>query len=145
VKKEAVAKYYRKHDDFRRYLNSNKKRVAELSRLYRSNKKFFGESVLDLACGGGVLGFVIESKGHNYVGVDINQDMVDSAKRHANDTGSGNRFILADVRSSKLRGDYDTITLLGNAVIHFTVADLARILRNIDRNVHRGTFFEPLA
>lgn len=135
-----IVRYYRKHDDFRRYLVSNRKRVNELSWLYRTNRAFFGQRILDLACGGGALGFVAEPQGHRYLGVDINRDMVDSARQKAKESGSRNRFVLRDVRSQKIAGVYDTITLLGNAVIHFDTADFLEILRNVERNSRVGTF-----
>lgn len=133
--------YYRRHDDFRRYAASNGARVADLTKLYNSSKRYFGHRILDLACGGGVLGFVAEPRGHSYFGVDINPDMVNSARLHAKEMRSRNRFILGDIASVKLGGVFDTITLLGNALIHFNSAEFEDILRNIEGNTHSGTFF----
>lgn len=136
-----ITTYYRKHDDFRRYTAANKERMTELARLYRRSERFIGHRVLDLACGGGVLGFVVEPEGHRYVGVDINPDAVDAARHHADEVGSHNRFVLGDVRSTKLAGTFDTVTLLGNALCHFNTADLVSIMRNVSGNVHSGSYF----
>lgn len=115
--------------------------MADLSRLYRRTRQYFGAAVLDLACGGGVLGFVVESQGHSYVGVDINPDAVHAARRYALEVGSHNRFILGDILSTKLEGVFDTVALLGNALIHLDTSALGRILDNLEPNVHEGTYF----
>lgn len=115
--------------------------MADLSRLYRETRQYFRAAVLDLACGGGVLGFVVEPKGHRYVGVDVNPDAIEAARRDAENAGPHCRFILGDVLLTKLEGVFDTVTLLGNALIHFDTSVFSRILDNIEPNVHRGTYF----
>lgn len=115
--------------------------MTELARLYRKTKRFVGHSVLDLACGGGVLGFVLEGKGHRYVGIDINPDVINAALRHSNELGSSNRFVLGDIRSAKLEGTFDTVMLLGNALCHFNTGDFVSILKSVARNVRAGSYF----
>jgi len=60
-----ITAYYRKHDDFRRYTAASKERIADLSRLYRKTKRYFGRKVLDLACGGGPSGLSSNLKATN--------------------------------------------------------------------------------
>ena len=136
-----ITAYYRKHDDFRRYSATAEERVRSLTNLYRLTKRYFGKSILDLACGGGVLGLVVEPEGHDYVGVDINPDAIGAAKRYAKEVGSHNRFILGDMLNVKLEGTFDTVALLGNALIHFNTASLGKIMDSLDPHVHRGSFF----
>ena len=138
---DQIKEYYRNHDDFNRYLTTSAERVSELSRFYTVWRKFFGHRVLDLACGGGVLGFVIEPRGHTYTGVDINSDMIESGRKHVDETRSRNLLILGDARSAQFHGHFDTVTILGNALIHFTASDLSRTLRNLKTNVHLGASF----
>lgn len=83
----------------------------------------------------------VESHGHSYVGIDINPDAVNAARRHADEAGSHNRFILGDVLSMKLKGTFDTVTLLGNALCHFNTTGFVSILTNIAGNVHAGSYF----
>ena len=97
--------------------------------------------MLDLACGGGVLGFVIEPEGRRYVGIDINPDVITAALRHSREVGSRNKFILGDIRSARLEGTFDTVTLLGNALCHFNTGDFVSILKNIAGNVCAGSYF----
>jgi len=135
-----LQQYYRQHDDFRRYLHTSEKRAKELSDLYRSNRRFFGKRVLDLACGGGILGFLVETKGHEYVGIDANPDVVKSAIGHARRAKSSNRFLLGDIRSAKISGVFDTITLLGNALTHFNIEDFVATISNLSKNVRIGSY-----
>jgi SAM-dependent methyltransferase len=133
-----VKSYYRRHDDYKRYLVANEKRVRELSRLYSENRKFFGKRVLDLACGAGVLGLVLGKHGHEYLGLDKNPDMIDEAEKI---TTNSINFQLGDARSSRVKGKFDTVTLLGNALIHFDTSEFLAILGNISDNLERGGFF----
>jgi len=134
-----VVSIYRKHDNFRRYSIADHKRVNDLNRLYMANKKFFGRRVLDLACGAGVLGFVLSKHGHDYLGIDKNPDMIKLATIVIEESNSEKiRFTLGDIRRSRIRGKFDTVTLLGNAVIHFDTSDLLLILKNVSRNLVSG-------
>lgn len=133
--------YYRRSDDFRRYLMENEDRVRELRALYEANRAFFGHRVLDIGCGGGVLGFLLEPEGHAYVGVDANPDMVEAARAHALNVGSRNEFLLADAREVSLDGTFDTVTHLGNALCHFGTRDFLRVVKNLEGNVGPGTHF----
>ncbi len=136
-----VRSYYRRHDHFKRYSMDNEKRLKELSHLYSSNKRFFGRKVLDLACGAGILGFLTERDGRDYVGIDKNPDMIKEAKKAGNRKSKRTRFLLGDVRAVRIPGKFDTLTLLGNAVIHFDTLELLTILRNVSGNVHEGAHF----
>ena len=109
--------------------------------LFSTNKRYFGRSILDVACGGGVLGFIAEKEGRQYVGVDINPDAIAGARRHAERVRSRNRFVLGDARKVKVAGRFDTITLLGNALCHFNTSEFAEIVDNLRRNVKRGSHF----
>ena len=79
--------YYRDHENYNDYLMKSKERVKSLKNLYNNNKKYFGKKVLDLTCGGGVMGFIVENKGHSYTGMDINPDMIQEAKKYAKEFG----------------------------------------------------------
>jgi SAM-dependent methyltransferase len=136
-----ILEYYRMHDDFRRYLVTDAHRVKELQALFSANKKYFGKRVLDLACGGGVLGFLLEPHGYGYVGVDINPDAIRSAKAHATKIKSRNRFVVGDVRTTSIEGSFDTVALLGNALIHLNAEELRDVLGNVRGNAAEDAYF----
>ena len=139
--KTDIVSYYRKHDASSRYMAGNEARVRQLSRLYKENKRYFGRRVLDLACGGGVLGFVLEPHGHRYTGVDVNPDMIAAANKHVREVGSKNRFILDDVLRMSVSGRFETVCMMGNALCHFSTGDFSQILNRVERRVRPGGNF----
>lgn len=136
-----LVRYYRTAEDYRRYLPSSEERRNALRAFYRRYRPYFGRSVLDLACGGGVLGVVLEGAGPRYVGVDANPDMIREAGRAARASGSRNRFVLGDVTRVSLRGRFDTLVLLGNALGHLGLQEMDELLRRRRSNVHRASTF----
>jgi ubiquinone/menaquinone biosynthesis C-methylase UbiE len=139
--KLSMLKFYRQWDPFRRYTIANEMRVRAFKSLYSRNKRFFGNNILDVGCGGGVLGFVVEDKGHSYTGIDVNPDMVRAARSTANQIGSRCRFILGDARRLMFRDRFDTVTCIGNALSHFTSMEFESILERLNRNLKEGSYF----
>jgi len=109
----------------------HQQRVQKLKRFYQANKTYFGKRVLDLACGGGILGFILEQHHHQYTGIDINKDMIHNARAHAKATHSQNTFILADITKKNIRQRFDTITLIGNSLGHINTHEFFCVLQNI--------------
>ena len=136
-----IQAYYQKHDDYRRYLMSHSERRRDLARFFSENRRFFGHWILDIACGGGILGFLAEEEGRRYVGIDINPDAISAAQDYAQSHGSGCWFVLGDAREVKMTGSFDTVVLLGNSLCHFNTAEFAEILDNLRKNVRRGSYF----
>jgi len=112
-----------------------------LERLFRSNRRYFGKKILDIGCGGGVLGFIVERKGCEYLGIDANPDMIKDARGWARRLNSKNTFILGDATKASIRGTFDTITLLGNGLCHYTTHDFVALLRNLQSAAHQDTYF----
>ena len=137
--RQSIEAYYRRHDYHGRYTIEGRRRASQIRRLLREQRTYFRSAVLDLACGGGILGFLAEREGLRYLGVDINGDMIRSARRNAKERGSRCEFVLGDARTARVEGTFQTVTLLGYAVIHFVPSDLRKILTNIERNVEKGT------
>ncbi len=135
-----MRRYYQTTERVERYAPGDRARERELASLYRSHRRFFGQRVLDLACGGGVLGAVLGRGDHQYVGVDINPEMLARAREAATRRTSTDRFLDGDVSRRAVPGTFDTLTLLGNALSHLTVEEFARLLRRRRRNVHRGSY-----
>lgn len=136
-----MQEYYRRRGFFKKYLITDKKRFEQISNLYNSNKKYFGKTILDIACGGGVLGFLVEKDEKNYLGVDINKDMINSAKKYAEKINSKNKFLLKDVTISKVPGKFDTFTFIGNGLSHLTTHDFLKLLCLIKNNAKKNSYF----
>ncbi len=132
---------YRTGDDYRRYSWDNADRRKSLASLYRAYRRYIGQRVLDLCCGGGVLGRILEPTGRAYLGVDANPDMIREARKAAAEANSKQRFVLGDILKYPIAGRFDTVTLIGNSLAHFTVRDIDDLLRYRRKNVHRGSTF----
>ncbi len=105
--------------------------------MLRHEGRYLGRRVLDLGCGGGALGFLLERPGRVYVGADVNPDAIRLARATAAERGSSCRFILRDATRSVIPGRYDTLALLGNTLGHFTPDQFVRLLENVDRSLSR--------
>jgi SAM-dependent methyltransferase len=132
---------YRTGDDYRRYTWDDSGRRESLASFYDVYQRYLGKRVLDLCCGGGVLGRILEPTGRSYLGVDANPDMIREARKAAKAAGSKQRFVLGDVTGAHIPGQFDTITLIGNSLAHFNVQDLDELLRQRRGNVHSGSTF----
>ena len=119
----------------------NRKRVSEIGKLYRRFHRYFGQRILDIGCGGGVLGSIVASEGHNYTGIDSNPDMIQAAKKTSDEYGLDCRFILGDATRMRVRGKFDTFTSLGNGLCHLSTHDLVSILDNVKDDSRRGSNF----
>ena len=66
IMKTNIKKFYRTSEDFLRYSMKGEKRLKNIKRLYLANKIYFGNNILDIACGGGILGFLVEKDKKRY-------------------------------------------------------------------------------
>ena len=130
-----LVRIYRTGEDYRRYTSDSPERRASLTSFVKHHRRYIGQSVLDLGCGGGVLGVLLAPTGRSYLGVDANPDMMREARK------TGLRFLQADIIRDRIAGRFDTLTLMGNAMAHFTVRDMDGLLRARRPNVHPGSTF----
>jgi SAM-dependent methyltransferase len=136
-----LVKEYRTAEDYRRYGWGNVKRRRMLAKIFRKNRHYFGKKVLDLGCGGGVLGAIIEPTGRYYIGVDGNPDMINLARREAEERGSKQQFLSGNFCKMKISGQFDTLTLIGNTMGHLAIRDMEELLKTRRANVHRESTF----
>ena len=90
------------------------------------------ESVMDLACGTGVLCEILHRSGIRASGMDFSQGMIDIAR-------AGNpeiRYEVADMITFRPREQFQLVTCTGDALNH--IHDLADVKRIFD-NVYAGT------
>ncbi len=136
-----IAAVYRTADDYRRYTWQSADRRRAIRALCSTYGRHVGRSVLDVCCGGGVLGIVLAPTRRRYVGVDSNPDMIRAAREAARDVEGSLEFLLGDAERMRVRGRFDTVTMLGNSLAHFNASQLSRVLKRIHPNVRRGSTF----
>jgi SAM-dependent methyltransferase len=138
---EALRTLYRSEDTYQRYSGRNPVTLKRLRRVFEAERRSFGRTVLDLCCGGGALALTLTGSHRRYTGVDANPDMIREAHRIAVADGSSATFVEGDVRQVKLKGRFDTITLLGNALTHLTTVDLLAVLHNLEGHLKQSAWF----
>ncbi|MEM7261074.1 MAG: bifunctional 2-polyprenyl-6-hydroxyphenol methylase/3-demethylubiquinol 3-O-methyltransferase UbiG [Planctomycetota bacterium] len=93
-----------------------------------------GREILDLGCGGGLLSEAIAERGGRVTGVDQSHPSLETATRHAAESGHANRYVRADVRQLPF-GDrsFDGVLLADVlehvAPAHSCMAEAARVLK----------------
>jgi hypothetical protein len=91
-----ITTYYREHDDFRQYTAASKKRMTDLSRVYKKTGRHFGKNVLDLAWGRSRV--CSRTWRLRIYERDSNPDMIMAARDNTRKNRSSNRFIRRLVR-----------------------------------------------
>ncbi len=130
-----IRRGYRFTNETEDYQMSNETRVSQIGRVYSRNKRYFGRRVLDIGCGGGILGFLVEPHVASYVGIDANSDQIEAARKYARNVDSECKFILGDAETTKIKGKYDTVVILGNLLSYFDTKKLLSMFNGLRHNV----------
>ncbi|AIF70061.1 hypothetical protein PAP_08365 [Palaeococcus pacificus DY20341] len=118
-----------------------KKRMEELTPYLSQILQQKGR-VLDLACGVGGFSFFFEELGHEVVGLDISDFLLEKAKRYAKEKNSKVEFVKGDARELPFKDEsFDYVVFLGNSIVHFTPTELNQVFKEIKRVLkHWGQF-----
>jgi SAM-dependent methyltransferase len=95
---------------------------------------FAPKSVLDAGCGTGRVGRELARRGLDVVGVDIDPEMLDTARRKAPDVD----WRLADLASVDLGRTFDVIVMAGNVMIFLGPATEPAVVANMARHLAPG-------
>jgi len=97
-------------------------------------ERFSPASVLDGGCGTGRVGRELARRGISVTGVDIDEEMLGTARRKAPDV----TWRLADLRDVDLGELFDAIVLAGNVMIFLAPGSEADVLENMARHLAVG-------
>ena len=97
-------------------------------------QRFEPKSVLDAGCGTGRVGRELARRGLDVVGVDIDPQMLDTARRKAPDV----EWHLADLASVDLGRTFDAIVMAGNVMIFLEPGTEAAVTANLARHLEPG-------
>ena len=95
---------------------------------------FGPKSVLDAGCGTGRVGRELARRGLDVAGVDIDPEMLDTARRKAPDVD----WRLADLASVDLGRTFDAIVMAGNVMIFLEPATEPAVVANMARHLAPG-------
>jgi len=94
--------------------------------------RFKPASVLDAGCGTGRVGRELARRGIEVMGVDIDADMLDTARRKAPDVD----WRLADLAAVDLKRTFDAIVMAGNVMIFVEPGTEGAVVVNMARHLN---------
>lgn len=97
-------------------------------------ERFAPRSVLDAGCGTGRVGRELARRGLDVVGVDLDPEMLATARRSAPDVP----WHLDDLETVALARTFDVIVMAGNVMIFLTPGTEGAVLNNMARHVRPG-------
>ena len=95
-------------------------------------ERFNPASVLDAGCGTGRVGRELALRGIDVIGVDIDAEMLDTARKKA----PGVSWRLADLANVDLARTFDAIAMAGNVMIFLTSGTEAAVVANMARHLN---------
>jgi SAM-dependent methyltransferase len=115
-----LARYYDKIHQRRNY----EKDVDFLEKIFRKHGLKVRD-ILDVACGTGAHAALLVKRGYNVVGVDLNEEMLNIARRKVKNVA----FVKGDMRRLKLDRTFDTVICMFNSIAYNqTLSELRKTL-----------------
>ena len=93
-----------------------------------------GHSVLDAGCGTGRVGRELALRGQDVVGVDIDAQMLATARRMA----PAVPWLVADLATVNLARTFDAIVMAGNVMIYLAAGSEGAVVANMARHLNPG-------
>ncbi|MFX0133900.1 MAG: class I SAM-dependent methyltransferase [Candidatus Hodarchaeota archaeon] len=110
---------------------TNKRTKKETEFLVRELKLNNDMKILDLACGHGRHTNQLAALGYSVIGVDINQDFLEIAKKKSKSKGLNVKFIKNDMRKIKFKEEFDRVLLLFTSFGYFEDNENLLVLQNV--------------
>jgi SAM-dependent methyltransferase len=96
---------------------------AEVDRVAKILQPQGDERVLDLACGSGRHSLELRRRGFDVVGADISSDLIEIARRDADEAGLDVDLVLADLRDLDFQDEFDLVLNLNDGAIGYLESD----------------------
>ena len=101
-----------------------------------------GGTVLELACGTGLLTIPIALDGRQAVGLDLSHPMLKAARTRASAAGAAVGFLQADMRNFALGRNFDLIFIARNSLLHLlSTGDLLAAFTAVKHHLARDGVF----
>jgi ubiquinone/menaquinone biosynthesis C-methylase UbiE len=112
-----------------------------LPRLLKK-RGWYGQRILDLACGTGTLAIELARQGYDVWGVDLSADMLHQADKKATKSQQAVQFRRQDMRQLHLPQQFDLVTCSYDSMNYILeLADIAEICRRVHRHLDPGGIF----
>ncbi len=101
-----------------------------------------GSSVLDAACGAGRYSYLLAEKGFDVFGFDLSQNLLNIAKKSADDFSISQKFICADIRNFCIKTKFSAIFNLFTSFGYFdTEEENFLFIKNSPNFLMNGGYF----
>ena len=142
MKKQMLYKGLAKYYDLVYSIKDYKKESERIRKLIKKYNKSKGSRVLEFACGTGIHAKYLSRYFPNYVGFDINEEVLRIARKRA----SGVLFKKGDMVTAKIDGKFDVVLCLFSSIGYVkTYPRLKKTLKSFYENLNPGgvLIFEP--
>jgi 2-polyprenyl-3-methyl-5-hydroxy-6-metoxy-1,4-benzoquinol methylase len=96
---------------------------SEIKRALTMLRPQGGERILDLACGTGRHSLELVRQGFSVVGVEIGEELVEIARKDAEEQGLEAEFIQGDLRELAFEGEFDIVLNLNDGAVGYFESD----------------------
>ncbi|HMQ61040.1 MAG TPA: class I SAM-dependent methyltransferase [Flavilitoribacter sp.] len=96
------------------------------------------QHILDLACGHGRHSLYFAGQGHQVVGIDINKDFIEIARKEAAERNLQVEFLEQDIMEVDYENAFDTVLILFNSLGFFDRADCMTLIEKIGKALKPG-------
>lgn len=94
-------------------------------------QRFEPASVLDAGCGTGRVGRELARRGLDVIGVDIDVEMLNTARRKS----PGVEWVLGDLATIELKRQFDAVVMAGNVMIFLAPGTEGAVVANMARHL----------
>lgn len=122
------------------YDQQHQKLVEDIP-FFLSRVEHYGDPVLELACGTGRVTIPLAQAGFKITGLDINNSMLQQAKKKAENQQFKISWQQGDMRCFQFAEKFKTIIIPFNSLSLFTEDDLHQVLSCIKKNLHSQGHF----
>ncbi len=96
---------------------------SEIDRALTMLRPEGGERILDLACGTGRHSLELVRRGFSVVGVEIGEELVEIARKDAEEQGLEAEFVQGDLRELEFDGEFDVVLNLNDGAVGYFETD----------------------
>ncbi len=117
--------------------------------FYKEQVDKYSEPVLELGCGTGRITIPIAREGHDIIGLDISDKLLEKAKEKAEEEDISIEWVQGDMRNFSLDKRFNLIFIPFNSIHHIlTLEDMEKVLNNVKKHLRPNgrfivEFFNP--
>lgn len=99
------------------------------------------KKILDVACGSGGYSIELARSGHQLYAIDLDDEMINMAKKNAQKEGLDIRILKCDMReiANTFQDEFDLIFCIGNSIVHLgSLEEILKVLKQMHQRLNDG-------